>query len=96
MPTNPWSRRRISPGTLGGVTRRRIHPAPALAVAAPRTRRRGGMAAALLFVAVFPANVQMALDWRGRTLPQQALAWGRLPLQLPLIAWALRASHDRI
>lgn len=29
-----------------------------------------------------------------RPLGLRALAWGRLPLQLPLIAWALRASRD--
>lgn len=68
--------------------------AVAAAVAAPRTRRLGGMAAAALFVTVFPANVQMALDWRRRPLAQRTLAWGRLPLQLPLIAWAVRASRD--
>ena len=50
--------------------------------------------AAALFVAVFPANVQMALAWRDRPLPYRAAAWARLPLQIPLIAWALRASRD--
>jgi uncharacterized membrane protein len=39
--------------------------AVAAAVAHPRTRRLGGLAAAALFVAVFPANVKMAIDWRG-------------------------------
>ena len=57
-------------------------------------RRWGGLAAAALFVAVFPANVQMALAWRDRPLPYRAAAWARLPLQVPLIAWALRASRD--
>ena len=66
----------------------------AAAVAAPCTRRCGGLAAAALFVAVFPANVQMALAWRDRPLPYRAAAWARLPLQVPLIAWALRASRD--
>lgn len=66
----------------------------AAAVAAPRTRRCGGLAAAALFVAVFPANLQMALTWRDRPLPYRVAAWGRLPLQIPLIAWALRASRD--
>lgn len=69
--------------------------AVAVAVAVPRTRRLGGVAAAALFVGVFPANVQMALDWHQRPFSQRALAWARLPLQLPLIAWALRASRDR-
>jgi uncharacterized membrane protein len=61
----------------------------AAAVAAPRTRRLGGLAAAALFVAVFPANVQMALDWRNRPLPYRILAFVRLPMQLPLVLWSL-------
>lgn len=64
----------------------------AAAVANPRTRRLGGLAAAALFVAVFPANVKMALDWRRRSLPYKAIAFARLPLQIPLVLWALRAS----
>jgi len=35
-------------------------------IATPRTRRLGGLLAALLFVGVFPANVKMAIDWSGR------------------------------
>ncbi len=52
----------------------------------PRTRRTGAIAAAVLFVAVFPANVKMALD-TGSTL-----AWLRLPLQIPLVVWAGRVA----
>jgi uncharacterized membrane protein len=64
-----------------------------VAVALPRTRRAGALAAAGLFAAVFPANVKMARDWRDRPLPLKAVAYGRLPLQLPLIAWALKAAR---
>ncbi len=60
----------------------------ATAVAAPRTRKLGGVAAAAFFVAVFPANVKMALDFRSKSPRARALAYGRLPLQIPLIAWA--------
>ena len=56
-------------------------------VVVPRTRRLGGLTAAALFIAVFPANVQMALDADGTA--EQVIAWGRLPLQIPLILWAL-------
>ena len=56
-------------------------------VALPRTRRLGGLAAAVLFVTVFPANVQMALDADGTA--ERVIAWGRLPLQAPLVLWAL-------
>ena len=60
----------------------------ATAVAAPRTRKLGAVAAAAFFVAVFPANVKMALDHRSKSPKARALAYGRLPLQIPLIAWA--------
>jgi uncharacterized membrane protein len=62
----------------------------AAAVAVPRTRRTGAAAAAGLFVAVFPANVQMALDWSDRSAAARTVAWCRLPLQVPLVLWALR------
>jgi uncharacterized membrane protein len=65
----------------------------AAAVAHQRSRRLGALAAAALFVAVFPANVQMALDWRRRPLPYRLAAFARLPLQVPLVIWALRASR---
>lgn len=66
----------------------------AAAVAGPRTRRRGATAAALLFLAVFPANVQMALE--PGDVPRW-LALARLPLQVPLVLWALqvRRAADR-
>lgn len=66
----------------------------AAAVAHPRTRRHGARAAAAFFVAVFPANVQMARDWRHRPAPLRAAAGVRLPLQVPLVWWALRVSRD--
>ena len=70
-----------------------VELAVAAAVASRRTRRAGGLAAAALFAAVFPANVQMALDWRHRPVPLRAVAYGRLPLQLPLIRLALRVGR---
>lgn len=58
-------------------------------------RTWAGPAAALLLVAVLPGNVQMALDaGTGRhpgLLDNAALAWARVPLQLPLIWGALQA-----
>lgn len=62
-------------------------------VAYPRTRRLGGLLAAVLFVAVFPANVKMALDWSDRPVWMRALAYGRLPLQIPLVLWAVLVSR---
>lgn len=66
----------------------------AAAVAVPRTRRLGGYAAAALFVAVFPANVQMAWDWRRRPLPMRLGALARLPLQVPMVRFALRVARS--
>ena len=57
----------------------------------PRTRRFGALAAAGLFVVVFPANVKMALDGG---VPA-GLAWARLPLQIPLVLWAYRVAYPR-
>jgi uncharacterized membrane protein len=58
----------------------------ALLLLLPKTRRVGAYASALLFVAVFPANVHTALESRS---DRAAVAWLRLPLQVPLIWWAL-------
>ena len=63
--------------------------AVAVAMALPATRRTGATAAAGLFAAVFPANVKMARDWRHRGTLARTVAYGRLPLQAPLVAWAL-------
>ena len=68
--------------------------AVAAAVAHPRTRRLGGLAAAGLFAAVFPANVQMALDWRRAGGARRAIAFGRLPLQVPLVLWGIRVARS--
>ena len=61
----------------------------AAAVAAPRTRRAGGLAAAALFVAVFPGNVWMAVE--PGDVPRWA-ALARLPLQVPLVLWGLQVA----
>jgi len=45
-------------------------------------------AAFLLFLAVYPANIKMAIDWRHRSLPSQLVAYLRLPLQFGLFYWA--------
>lgn len=63
----------------------------AVATALPRTRARGGLVAAVLFVAVFPANVQMAIDAEGTVA--RVVAYARLPLQVPLVLWALQVRR---
>jgi uncharacterized membrane protein len=44
--------------------------------------------ALLLFIAVYPANIKMAIDWRDRSMPYPLIAWARLPLQFGLFYWA--------
>lgn len=63
------------------------------------TRRKwAGPASAALLLAVWPANVQMALDSGSGRLrgiaDSKALAWGRVPLQVPLI-WAALQSRPK-
>lgn len=65
--------------------------AVAASVAHPRTRRRGALLAALLLVAVFPANVKMALD--AESSGERFAAYARLPLQVPLVVWAWAVSR---
>ncbi|KOX29388.1 membrane protein [Saccharothrix sp. NRRL B-16348] len=66
----------------------------AAAIAVPRTRGVGGKLAAGFFAAVFPANVKMAYDLRTKSPRVKAVAYGRLPLQVPLILWALRVGRS--
>jgi uncharacterized membrane protein len=61
----------------------------------PRTRRAAGWWLIATLIAIFPANVQMALDaGRYRGIPEPLL-WLRLPLQAPLILWAWRVAVRR-
>jgi len=56
----------------------------------PRVSRAAAWGLIALYVAVFPANINMALHDIpfGDMPPSPLLLWGRLPLQLVLIAWA--------
>ena len=61
-----------------------------------RTRKLAAWGLVALLVAVFPANINMAvnaLPLGDRSVPMWAL-WARLPLQLVLIAWAYRYTRD--
>jgi uncharacterized membrane protein len=57
-------------------------------LAAPRTRRLGATAAIALFLAVFPANVNMVRLWWDKPWPMRLGAIARLPLQIPMITTA--------
>jgi len=75
-----------------------VELAAAALVVPTATRRLGGLVAALTLLGVYPANVQAALDggMKGAAPPfDSALAaWLRLPLQLPMIALALRVRRE--
>ncbi|MFE4454404.1 DoxX family protein [Streptomyces sp. NPDC056796] len=86
---------RVLPGSPRAWTRASgvVELALAAGLAVPRTRRLSAQATALFFVGVFPANVKMAYDWRTRPASARALAYGRLPLQVPLYLWARQAGR---
>lgn len=79
-PELPGSRRAWTYGS--GV----VELAVAGLLAAPATRKVGGAVATALFIGVFPGNLQMVRAWRRKPVwPYQVIAWGRLPLQVPMI-----------
>jgi uncharacterized membrane protein len=59
----------------------------------PRVRRAGGWSAAATMVAVFPGNIQMAVDAGAPRSVRAVGAWARLPLQVPLVAWGMRVAR---
>ena len=63
----------------------------------PSTRRVGALAAIWLFIAVYPANLYMAWDWRDRPASEQLVAYGRLPFQFLFIwlAWRVATRDQR-
>ena len=67
--------------------------AGALGVVPERTRRLAGFWLAATLVAVFPANVHMALHPDRYPGLSPALLWGRLALQPLAIWWALAATR---
>ena len=66
----------------------------AVLLAEPAGRRFGGVASALLFVAVFPANIWMAHRSGNRPGWYRVALWARLPLQIPLVLWSLRIARE--
>jgi len=60
----------------------------------PRTRRAAALAAATLFVAVFPGNLNMVRLWWDKPWPMRVVAIARLPLQIPMITAALKVRRN--
>src|SRR4051812_44145311 len=67
----------------------------AAGLAVPRTRRPAALASAVLFVVVYPANVNQAVDAHrsGARRAVRLATLARLPMQVPLVLWALRVSR---
>jgi uncharacterized membrane protein len=88
----PWTSRWAGAGTivtLSGVA----EIAGGVGVLAPRMRRLSGLSLIALLVAVFPANVHMALHPEEfRRIPRWAL-YARLPLQPLMMWWVWRATR---
>ncbi|MFO0662234.1 MAG: DoxX family membrane protein [Polyangiaceae bacterium] len=61
-----------------------------------RVRKLASYGLVALYVAVFPANINMAVNHIqiGDTPVPEAMLWLRLPLQVVLIVWALWVGRD--
>lgn len=62
------------------------------------SRRAGAIAAIWLYIAVYPANLYMAWDWRDKPFSDQVVSYGRLPFQFLFIwlAWKIARAHDDV
>lgn len=99
----PRSYQRIVPRPLAGAAPALVavsgvlEMAAGVLVAVPRTRRLGAWLGVAVLVAVWPANVQMAMDGGipGAGFPggSPVVSWLRVPLQAPLIVWAYRQAR---
>jgi uncharacterized membrane protein len=60
-----------------------------------RRARWAGPATAAVLLAVWPANISMAVEStrKRQSVLHQIVAWARIPLQIPLSAGALRAGE---
>jgi uncharacterized membrane protein len=63
-------------------------------IAGKSIRLWGAYSAFLLFIAVFPANINMAIQWSSRDMPEPLFAYIRLPLQFGLFYWAWALAKD--
>lgn len=63
-------------------------------IAGKSLRLWGAYCAFALFLAVFPANINMAVQWSSRQMPEPLFAYLRLPLQFGLFYWAWALAKD--
>ncbi len=65
-----------------------------LGLIVPRTRRAAGVGLIVLLIAVWPANIYMAVEAHRFTAVAPAwILWARVPLQIALIWWVQRISR---
>jgi len=95
-PHLPWHRPLVS---ISGV----IEIGLGVAVLVPRTRRLAAWGIIALLIAVFPANLHMAVnqvhpahapEWMRQSMNDPLMAWWRLPVQGVLILWAWWYTRD--
>lgn len=58
----------------------------------PEKQKAGGALATATFIAVYPANINMAIRAGKPTNPAAIGAWLRLPMQFPMIASGIRLA----
>ncbi len=90
----------IVPAELPGGARFYTHASGVAEVATgamllvPRTRRIGAMAAIALYLAVYPANINMVRLWWNKGWPARIAAMARLPLQVPMVVQAVKVFRN--
>ncbi len=70
---------------------------PTLHLFGKSLRLWGALGAFALFIAVYPANINMAIEWSDRQMPDPLFAFARLPFQFYFlyIAWKLARALSR-
>ncbi len=70
---------------------------PTLHLFGKSLRLWGALGAFALFIAVYPANINMAIEWSDRKMPDPLFAYARLPFQFYFlyIAWKLARALSR-
>lgn len=63
-------------------------------IAGKALRLWGAYLALAIFIAVYPANINMAIEWSSRDMPEPLFAYARLPLQFGLFYWAWMLAKD--
>ncbi len=86
----PWIPHAIALVYVSGI----LEVLGGIGVTLPTVRRLSGYGLIALLIAVFPANVHMALNTGEFPSIPAALLWLRLPLQLVLIGWVWWSTHD--